>query len=382
MARYKVIVPLLNVRETPPNEFTDKNILTTVCEGLILDLEDVTEVPNPALGKWYKDAHGQHYSEKGLQLLDNLPATGNFISQSFAFKPTINHWWITDYGIDKIWQTTRGAGVKIAIIDTGLNFNHSNIKNKSNISYLSILNDSEKSNDCLDSNGHGSYCTSIIAAQGPDVFGVSPESDLLIIKATNDGDLSCAALAKAINKSIEMKADIISISYSFFKSDTGFNLLEDSVKKAVDNNILIIASTGNSGGNSKIYETYPASFETCIGVGSSNRDKDLWLKTTLNDYIDILAPGSNIGVFGLDSLKTDSVSGTSFSTPYVASLCALILSSLNIKDTQSLIEQIRTKSTDKTKIKNQINNFYKNNKLKIDDLGIISPLDTFNNLKP
>jgi len=74
MARFKVNVPLLNVRKAPVADFKTDNIITTVSDGLILDLEEETNVPNPALGKWYRDAQGQYYSGIGLmsELFENL----------------------------------------------------------------------------------------------------------------------------------------------------------------------------------------------------------------------------------------------------------------------------------------------------------------------
>jgi hypothetical protein len=70
MERYRVIVPRLNVRKAPVADFNDKsNILTTVSEGLELDLKEYQENPNPSLEKWYTDGKGQFYWGGGLQIV-------------------------------------------------------------------------------------------------------------------------------------------------------------------------------------------------------------------------------------------------------------------------------------------------------------------------
>lgn len=81
MARYKVIVPLLNVRQAPVADFSTDNIITTVSENLILELDEVTNVPNPGLGIWFKDAHGQHYWGGGLELVSENKKTTIFFDE-------------------------------------------------------------------------------------------------------------------------------------------------------------------------------------------------------------------------------------------------------------------------------------------------------------
>lgn len=74
MERYKVIVPKLNVRKAPVADIKDKsNIITTVNEGLILELEEVPNTPNPSIGKWYRDKQNQYYWAGGLMMLTTRP---------------------------------------------------------------------------------------------------------------------------------------------------------------------------------------------------------------------------------------------------------------------------------------------------------------------
>lgn len=75
MDRYKVIVPRLNVRTAPVADFKTQNIISQVTQGMILELEVETNIPNPNLGKWLKDKLGQYYWANGLTKLSAAPTT-------------------------------------------------------------------------------------------------------------------------------------------------------------------------------------------------------------------------------------------------------------------------------------------------------------------
>nr|WP_315151507.1 S8 family serine peptidase [uncultured Flavobacterium sp.] len=370
MERYKVIVPRLNVRKAPVADFKVKNIITTVNEGLTLDLSEVFDVPNPSLGKWYTDGKGQFYSALGLQALENVHNIA--VPKNFEFNPTIDHWWITDYGVDKIWKTTRGAGVKIAVIDSGLDYNHSNIKNKKNIEYYNAITGSSKKEDCIDDGYHGTKCAGMIAAQGPNIFGVAPEADLLIIRAKENGEFF-NNLEKAITKAIELKSDIISISYDkqFKKDSPNYNALFNIIKKASEKNILIISSVGNT---ATTIDRYPASFIFGLSIGANNNENKISDFNTLNENLDLLAPGENVFLLDKDRVAIED-SGSSFSTPFVAGICALYLSTSKNKNIEFLKSALKTDSFNKDEIKETIS---KNAQVKIPNLGVINPLKLFN----
>ncbi len=374
MRRYEVIVPRLNVRKAPVSDFKEDNVKTTVAMGKILELDEVLVVPNPALGKWYTDGFEQYYSERGLRSLDGAPAD-NLVSQPFVFNPTIDHWWITDYGINEIWKTTKGAGVKIAIIDSGLDFNHSNIKNKKNIKYYNVITRSNAKEDGMDEGYHGTLCAGMIAAHGPDIFGVAPEADLLIILATRGGSLEVPNLISAIEYAITSKADIISISYSLQLGEEdakSIELLHATVKKASANKALIVASSGNTGTDTDMSIRYPGVFEECLCVGAISKDKSVWPRTTLNHNLKILAPGAEISLLQSNNNGVIIYSGTSYSTPFVAGLCALYFAKFRTRDL-NIVSLLQEHSTNKEQVQQQINQH-----INIPNLGVINPLRLFN----
>lgn len=370
MTKYKVKVPWLNVRKYPVADFKINNIITVVPQGLIIDAEEVTEYPNPYLGKWYKDSKNQYYNEIGLELFSDAQLAKSI---KIDFNPSIDHWWIKDYGIDKVWRHTKGAGVKIAVIDSGLDYNHTNIKNKNNISYYNLLNGSTDKTDCLDETTHGTMCAGMIGAHGPELFGVAPEADLLIIKATKDGDLEFENLPEAIEKAVQLKANIISISFDMrlLPDDPTYSLLQDAVRKASEKNILIVASVGNTGLANSAHERYPASFIHSLSVGSCNKDKSISEFNTANINLDILAPGEDVALLGENNTIIFS-QGSSYAVPFVAGVCALYLSYSKSNNIEFLKSSLKQDSINKEEVKAKLTTAV------IPNLGVINLKKLFN----
>lgn len=366
MDPYKVIVPRLNKRHAPVSNTADKTTVAGI-ESEGFTFVSYGHTVND-IGVWYRDKDNYWYWGKGVEKVQDIlqpePAT--------ALPPPNLGWWITDYGIDELWKTTKGAGVKIAVIDTGLDYNHADISGKKNIEYFNVITGSDKKEDCMAEGSHGTMCAGMIAAQGHDIYGVAPDADLLIIKATRAGDLDFNTdLINAINKAIEYKCDIISISYDrqYKSDDPAFIALSDTIMKATEQNILVIASSGNSNSSKK---RYPAAFRNCLSVGSVSQKRSV-SNFTINEETDILAPGENLTL--LDNNNSTIISsGTSFAAPFVAGVCALHLSHFGKQNVKDLIEQLKSYASEKDPITAAVNEKYK---ITVANLGIINPQKMF-----
>lgn len=373
MTKYKIKVPWLNVRRYPVADFKIDNIITVVPQGLVIDVEEVTEYPNPYLGKWFKDSKNQYYNEIGLELFSDTQVAQPI---KIDFNTLVNHWWITDYGIDKIWEKTKGAGVKIAVIDSGFDYNHSNVQNKTNIWYYDVVNNTDDRSSCFDKNYyHGTQCAGIISSHGPDVFGVAPDADLLVIKATENGSLNPDKMILALKKAIELKADIISVSYGYKianKNSAHYIEFLDVIKEANSKNILIVAAVGNNATTNPVSEKYPASFIYSLSVGSVTQEKKL-CNYNLNENIDLLAPGKKISVLNPDNTIV-AADGTSLSTPFVAGICALYLSLNKGQSIDFLKNTLKNDSENQLEIKSEVS---KLTSITIPNLGIINLKNLF-----
>jgi major intracellular serine protease len=236
------------------------------------------------------------------------------------------------YGINLVnapymWQNSyTGKDIVIAIIDTGCDINHPNLKDRI-IDGKNFTTDYEGNpNIFIDENGHGTHVAGIIGAKdiGNGIVGVAPQSKLIILKAlSNNGYGSYYWIINAINYAINKKVDIISLSLG---GSDDITQLHDIIKIAINNNILVVCAAGNRGDNSDLTNEfdYPGSYEEVIEVGAIDENKIPASFNNSNSFLDLLAPGVNI----LSTFKNNSyatLSGTSMAAPFVSGCLALLI---------------------------------------------------------
>lgn len=138
-----------------------------------------------------------------------------------------------------------GEGVKIGIIDTGINYNHPDLfgygENGKVVGGYNFVNEKEPP---LDNNGHGTEVAGVIAADGISK-GIAPKAKLYAYKVSEDGEsVSADLIVNAIHRAIEDKVDIINISLGVNKTNSKIN---DAVDEAIRNGIIVVGAAGNDG---------------------------------------------------------------------------------------------------------------------------------------
>jgi len=218
----------------------------------------------------------------------------------------------------------KGTGVKVAVIDTGIDYNHPDLS----LNYRGGYDFYNKDNDPMDDHGHGTHVAGTIAAldNGIGVVGVAPEAELYALKVMNSsGSGSYSAVIAALEWCVENGIQVTNSSFGS-SSDAGI-----SVKNAFDNayykhGIINISSAGNSGNRSGTGDniTYPARYDSVIAVAATDQlDRRTSFSSTGPD-LEIAAPGMSIystlmgGGYGLKS-------GTSMASPHVAGTAALMI---------------------------------------------------------
>ena len=150
-------------------------------------------------------------------------------------------------GAPKFWERgKKGQGVTIAIIDTGCDVDHPDLKDRIVGVRNFTTDDNSKKNIVTDYVGHGTHVAGIIAANknGNGIVGVAPKADLLILKALSKNGGSYNWVTNAINYAISKEVQIISMSLGGKYDDKN---LHNAIKKAVSKDILVVCAAGNDG---------------------------------------------------------------------------------------------------------------------------------------
>ena len=221
-----------------------------------------------------------------------------------------------------IWKETKGEGVNVAVLDTGV-IGHPDLKEniKGGVNFSS-----DDRNDYQDRVGHGTHVAGIVAAvdNAFGVIGVAPKANLYAVKVLGDsGSGSFEMIAKGIDWAIENKMDILSMSLG---SNYPSEVLHDALKRAYQKNITLVAAAGNDGDTYPDNDIdYPARYPEVIAVGSVNKYlKRSWFSSDGTE-LDVMAPGQDIYSTYLNN-EYSILSGTSMAAPFVTGVLALLIS--------------------------------------------------------
>jgi subtilisin family serine protease len=270
-----------------------------------------------------------------------------FYSKQWYLHQSKNH----DIDAPESWSITTGdSEIIVAVIDTGIDYNHPDLAdniwintdeipdNDIDDDYNGYIDDyygwnySEYNNDPKDNYGHGTHCAGIIAASGNNnigITGVSWNSKIMCIKA-GEYYFYNEDIARAIIYSVDNGAKVISMS---FGSEYPSKLIEDALNYASANGVVLVAAAGN---DALIYKNYPAAYDNVIAVAATNEKDQKAYFSSYGGWVDVAAPGTNIystmptykvELNDRDYQKNyDFLNGTSMACPVVAGLSALLLS--------------------------------------------------------
>ena len=171
-----------------------------------------------------------------------------------------------------------GKGVKIGVIDTGINLNHPDFFNQDQTSrFLKGYDFVDNDTVPQDTNGHGTQVTGIIAADGQ-LKGIAPMTEIFSYRVSSDGEsVPSNLIIKAINQAIEDKVDIINISLGV---NMTHNKIDEAVNNAINQGIVVVAAAGNSGPEKSTIGS-PARNPNAITVGATYNNQDSSMVSTL-----------------------------------------------------------------------------------------------------
>jgi subtilisin family serine protease len=308
----------------------------------------------------------KYNSTNGYGLINGASAVARAAGKNtFADVPNLggNNWGADLVKAPEAWaKGYTGKGVVVAVLDTGVDYNHEDLRNNIWTNTKEIAgngvdddgngyvddvrgwNFSDNNNNTLDQNGHGTHVSGTITAQRNNygVTGIAYDAKIMPVKVLNDaGSGSYNGIANGIYYAVNNGANVINLSLGGSFSN---RTLQNAVEYANSKGVVVVMAAGNDGSSRP---GFPARYanNTGIAVGAVDRNNnlaDFSNRAGTNQLAYVTAPGVDV-YSTVPNNQYASFSGTSMATPHVAGVVALMLSA-NPNLTPAQVRQIITET--------------------------------------
>ncbi len=228
------------------------------------------------------------------------------------------------WGIDRIdaeivHSQNKGRGVKVAILDTGIDLDHRDLRIAGDVTFVPETTSGD------DDHGHGTMVAGVVAAldNNRGVVGVAPEVELYSVKVLNkNGSGVMSVVLAGIEWAVDNNMQVINMSFGGIMGWPSSVI--EAVEKAYQAGTVLVAGAGNGGDQGRIYA--PARFEPVIAVGATDQNDTRTSFSCTGPTLELMAPGAGI----LSTSRGGGYSGgsgTSFATPHVTGIAALLIAS-------------------------------------------------------
>jgi minor extracellular protease Epr len=231
-------------------------------------------------------------------------------------------WGVTKISAPTVWAGgDKGAGIKVAVLDTGIDTTHSDLKVIGGAAFVS--GSISGATSYVDDNGHGTHCAGIIAALDNNigVVGVAPEASLYAVKVLDrSGSGYISNIVSGIDWCIANGIQVISMSLG---SSSDSTTLHAACDRAYNAGIVLVAAAGNSGPGAQTL-LYPAKYSSVISVAATDSNDVVASWSSRGTGLSVSAPGVSVYSTYYGN-RYATMSGTSMACPHVAGTVALIL---------------------------------------------------------
>ncbi|MFZ5987595.1 MAG: S8 family peptidase [Bacillota bacterium] len=228
---------------------------------------------------------------------------------------------------EKVWDITMGEDVVVAVLDTGVDYNHPDMKENmwkdENGRYGYDFSDDDE--DSMDYDLHGTHVAGTIAAVGNNgmgVIGVAPKVKIMALKVFPQAFDS--VLARALKYAVDNGARIISNSWGPRSRRPRNLIVEQALDYVYEKGAIAVFSAGNENDETRYYS--PANYSKTIAVGAVDANDKRAEFSNYDELVDVAAPGVDILSLKAHSDSYTNMDGTSMAAPHVSGLVALLLS--------------------------------------------------------
>lgn len=326
-----VSIELAQICEKYDDEYADETECVQINERLIVKTDnhiDEYGAIDSAYGLGYAFLQYQNSfdAENAYNMYTSLGYTVSYDStvNTQAYEESEQEWAYKE--IDSIstvdyYKLKIKSKIVVAVVDTGVKYTHSLLKDRcerTNINFSSSI----PYNDEMDKHSHGTNVSGVIVQSTPSNVKIRG------YKAVNDdgkGTVSQIVSALTYISELNDKPDVINMSLGFsFNATTASPVFEEIVDTLVNDGITVVVAAGNDG--KKIdYMEYPANYDSVITVAATDSEGMHAAFSNYGTSVDLAAPGVDIYTSDTGSFGYQTVSGTSFSAPFVSAAAAIVL---------------------------------------------------------
>ncbi|MEU0091541.1 type VII secretion-associated serine protease mycosin [Kribbella sp. NPDC006257] len=230
----------------------------------------------------------------------------------------------------RVWPFSTGAGVLVAVVDSGVDTDHPQLHRPGKIAAGEDFFQVGKLRATFDCDSHGTAVASIIAADpatGIGFRGLAPQAGILPVRVsergTTDGttnEIDPRVLAQGIRYAADHGARVINLSLAGQRDEPE---VRQAVSYAQRRDALIVAAVGNGQRDGDVLPSYPASYPGVLGVGAVDINGKRLDSSQIGPYVDLVAPGGSV-VGASRRGGHNYYSGTSFAVPFVSATAALV----------------------------------------------------------
>ncbi|MBU0573683.1 MAG: S8 family serine peptidase [Candidatus Margulisbacteria bacterium] len=331
-------------RPTPPD----------MSRYFVLDVPEDADI-NSIIAELKENPHIENAQPSLKYQISMLPDDPYYSSSGSWGQSYDDQWGMKTINAPGAWDITTGSSnVIVAVIDTGVDYNHPELSscmwsNTDEIADNGIDDDGNgyiddvrgadfynRRTDPMDDHGHGTHCAGIISEAGNNgagIAGLSWNSKIMPLKALNSEGYGWEEdLAEAIIYAVDNGADVLSNSWGGWGND---ELIDDAMAYAYSMGCVIVAAAGNDSNDVDLYG--PANLDTVIAVASINHSNSRSYFSNWGDSIELAAPGEDVlslraagtdmyggggHIVGTNYYRSD---GTSMACPHVAGVAALVI---------------------------------------------------------